>query len=348
MKNKGKVILPVNYPPITSWQWHASLFSILANEEYALDWIYSNYIQLRCYPETDEITGNSIIQLDYMPSDNSLEECPYLLTQIITREQILLYFKNDFLTFLLQTLDLSYYIFGICDETNMLNRGRRILHQLFIYGYDLDSKVFYVGDFTFARKYSYTAVPFDKVVEGFLNVKLGEDYVFNNDYNGVRGLYLLKKNTNRRYYIFDSEFVKRTLNEYLNSINTNKHFLQDKNIVDINIYGVDTYNSIIDQISLIENKISKWYDYRPFHILYDHKVLMENRLKFMMDKKYIPYDQDLLNNYDFVKATQLKARNAFIKANIKKDDALLGKIKSYILEAKEKEIEVLSIVEKQL
>lgn len=347
MNNKGKVILPVNYPPITSWQWHASLFSILANEEYALEWIYSNYIQLRCYPEKDEITGNRIFLLDFMPGDSSLKECPYLLPQIITQEQILSY-SDDILTFLLKSLDLSYYIFGICDETNMLNRGQRILHQLFIYGYDLESQVFYVGDFTFARKYSYTTVPFEKVVDGFLNVQPGEDFVFNHNYKNMRGLYLLKKNTEEKYYTFDPKFVKRTLNEYINGLNTKEHFLQMRNNLSSNVFGVNTYNSIIEQLRLLEEKINTWYDYRPFHIMYDHKVLMENRLKYMMNNKYIPFNQDLLNEYDLVKTALLKARNTFIKAIVKRDIDMLGKIKTYLLEAKEKEIEILSLVESQL
>lgn len=346
MNNKGEVVLPVNFPPITSWQWHASLFSILANEENALDWIYSNYIQLRCYPEKDAITGNSIFLLDFMPGDSSLKECPYLLSEIITHEQILSY-SNDILTFLLKTLDLSYYIFGICDETDMLNRGRRVLHQLFIYGYNLESQVFYVGDFTFKGKYSYTTVPFDQVVNGFLNVQPGEDFVFNHNYKDMIGLYLFKKNIGEKYYSFDTKFVKRTLNEYLNGTNTKEHFLQMRNNHSTNSFGVNTYNGIIDQLSLIEEKLTTWYDFRPFHVTFDHKVLMENRIKYMMDKKYIPFDQQLLNDYDVVKNEILKARNAIIKANVRKDTDL-STIKSYLLEAKEREIETLSLVERQL
>ena len=44
----------------------------------------------------------------------------------------------------------------------------------------------------------------------------------------------------------------------------------------------------------------------------------------------------------------LKARNILIKANVTKDIRTLNKIKPYILEAKEIEIEILSLVERQL
>lgn len=344
MTEKRNVILPVNYPPITSWQWHASLFSILGNEELALNWIYSNYIQLRCYPEIDEITRNNILVCDFMPGDSSLLECPYLLTEIITQKQVLYYF-NDILDFLLKSLDLSYYIYGVCDETDMLNRGRRILHQLFIYGYDLEKQIFYVGDFTFARKYMYTTVTFDQVIKGFLNVKPGEDFAFNHNFKDMCGFYLISKNLNSKYYDFDIQLVKRNLNEYLNCYDSKDYFRQKRNLSDSNIFGVNTYGEIIKQISLIEENITTWYDYRAFHILYDHKVLMKNRLKYMMDKNYIPFNQDILSRYYSVEKKILVSRNSFIKASVTKDTNL-NNIKSYLLEAKEIETEILSYVEK--
>ena len=49
--------LPVTYPMITSWQWHATLFSILSDDENAKKWIFSNYIQLRCYNIQEIFTG---------------------------------------------------------------------------------------------------------------------------------------------------------------------------------------------------------------------------------------------------------------------------------------------------
>ena len=42
----SKKILPISYPMITSWQWHATLFSIIGDDEKAKNWIFSNYIQL--------------------------------------------------------------------------------------------------------------------------------------------------------------------------------------------------------------------------------------------------------------------------------------------------------------
>ena len=77
MADKKK--LPLAKPLITSWQWHASLFSILSDDENAKKWIFSNYIQLRCYDIEERWTGDTILLTDMMPGSSSLKQCPYLI-----------------------------------------------------------------------------------------------------------------------------------------------------------------------------------------------------------------------------------------------------------------------------
>ena len=72
--------LPVTNPLITSWQWHATLFSILSNDENAKKWIFSNSIQLRCYNIEEIFTGDDMLFCDMMPGSSSLKQCPYLVT----------------------------------------------------------------------------------------------------------------------------------------------------------------------------------------------------------------------------------------------------------------------------
>ena len=85
---ENKKILDVTKPIITSWQWHATLFSILSDDENAKRWIFSNYIQLRCYNIQEIFTGDEMLLADIMPGSSSLKECPYLITSLLTKEQI--------------------------------------------------------------------------------------------------------------------------------------------------------------------------------------------------------------------------------------------------------------------
>ena len=99
-------ILDVTYPGITSWQWHATLFSILGNDENARKWIFSNYIQLRCYTINEIFTGDDMLFTDMMPGSSSLKECPYLIFSLMTKEQVESYCSN-IIDFVIKTIDLN-------------------------------------------------------------------------------------------------------------------------------------------------------------------------------------------------------------------------------------------------
>ncbi len=99
-------ILDVQYPTITSWQWHATLFSILGDDDNARRWIYSNYIQLRCYNINEIFTGNDMLLADLMPGSSSLKQCPYLITSLMTKEQIESY-TSSVIDFIIKTIDIN-------------------------------------------------------------------------------------------------------------------------------------------------------------------------------------------------------------------------------------------------
>lgn len=112
-------ILDVTYPGITSWQWHATLFSILGNDENARKWIFSNYIQLRCYTINEIFTGDDMLFTDMMPGSSSLKECPYLIFSLMTKEQVESYCGN-IIDFVIKTIDLNGYVYGVFDEAKIL------------------------------------------------------------------------------------------------------------------------------------------------------------------------------------------------------------------------------------
>ena len=140
----SKKILPTSYPMITSWQWHATLFSIIGDDEKAKNWIFSNYIQLRCYNIEEIFTGDEMLLADMMPGSSSLKECPYLLFSLMTKEQVESY-CGDILTFIKKTINLGGYIYGVFDEAKILcdsGADYKFPHELFIYGYDDEKQEF--------------------------------------------------------------------------------------------------------------------------------------------------------------------------------------------------------------
>lgn len=343
-------ILDVQYPTITSWQWHATLFSILGDDDNARRWIYSNYIQLRCYNINEIFTGNDMLLADLMPGSSSLKQCPYLITSLMTKEQIESY-TSSVIDFIIKTIDINGYVYGVFDEAKILcdvNVDYKFPHELFIYGYNMEKEIFYVADFTFTDHYSYSTVSFKDVERGYSVISASDDHMFKDDYKGTRGLYVILKNTNTRYYDLDIELIKTTLHEYLESKDTKNHFRMLRNRFNDTTFGVDVYDKVIETIDRQLHMEEPDFDIRALHIVYDHKVLMYDRIKYLMANDYIPMDQALLDEYLTVVDNALTARNLLVRISITDEIDRADRFPKYLNAAKETEIKVLTKVLEQL
>ena len=335
--------LPVTYPLITSWQWHATLFSILSDDENAKKWIFSNYIQLRCYDIQEIFTGDDMLLADMMPGSSSLKLCPYLVFSLLTKEQIESYCGN-IIDFIIKTIDLGGYVYGVFDEAKILCDAEvdyKFPHELFIYGYNRDKEYFYTGDFTFQDKYSHKTVSFADIERGYEVITEKEDHMFKDDYKGHRGLYVIIKNTDKPVYELDLELIKTTLREYLNSEDTKDHFRMMRNRFDDTVFGIKVYDKVLAQIDKQIHAEEPDFDIRALHVMYDHKVLMLERLKYLMNTGHLKYNQETLDAYKIVVDNMLAARNLLIRISITEDISVGNRFKGYLETAKEKEVAIL-------
>lgn len=335
--------LPVTYPMITSWQWHATLFSILSDDENAKKWIFSNYVQLRCYNIQEIFTGDDMLLTDMMPGSSSLKQCPYLVFSLLTKEQIESYCGN-IIDFIIKTIDLEGYVYGVFDEAKILCDAEvdyKFPHELFIYGYNRDEEVFYVGDFTFQDHYSYNTVSFADVERGYEVITAQEDHMFKDDYKGKRGLYVIIKNSDTPVYELDVELIKASLKEYLNSEDSKNHFRMMRNRFNDTTFGIKVYDKVLLQIDKQLHAEEPDFDIRALHVMYDHKVLMYERLKYMMNHGFLKFNQETLDEYATVVTNMLTARNLLVRISITDEIESSVRFKTYLNAAKEKEIGIL-------
>ena len=341
MEDKKK--LPLAKPLITSWQWHATLFSILSDNENAKKWIFSNYVQLRCYDIEERWTGDTILLTDMMPGSSSLKQCPYLMFSMMTQAQIESYCGNV-IDFIIKTTDLGGYVYGVFDEAKILCNAEvdyKFPHELFIYGYNRDKEEFYVGDFTFTDKYSHNVVSFSDIERGYEVITDQDDHIFKDDYKGGRGLYVIMKNTEVPLYDLDIELVKVNLREYLNSVDSKNHFRMMRNRFNYTTFGIKVYDRVLAQIEKQLHKDEPDFDIRALHVMYDHKVLMYERIKYLMYNGFLKYNQTTLDEYETVVTNMLTARNLLLKISITGDIEASSRFKTYLDAAKEKEIGIL-------
>ena len=165
--------------------------------------------------------------------------------------------------------------------------------------------------------------------------------MFKDDYKGTRGLYVIFKNTDTCYYDVDTTLIRDTLREYLNSQDTKNHFRMMRNRFNDTTFGVEVYDVALDRIMKQMQSEEPDFDIRALHVMYDHKVLMLERIKYLMANGYLNYDADLIAEYEEVVKNMQAARNLLIKISINEDVAEAARFKDYFRIAKEKEVAVL-------
>ncbi|MEK5034032.1 hypothetical protein MKY96_21450 [Paenibacillus sp. FSL R7-0302] len=309
-----KKVLPMKYPPITSWTWHANLLSILSNYEETLPWIYNNYIQL--WSDTHGLF------FDFWPKSNIIFDCPWLYNQTLKRETIA-GMSTNLSQFFVDAIDLDNYIYGIFDESciagSLVHQKKISPHELFIFGYNLEEQMFDVADFTFTGKYSYTKASFEQVEQAYLNIDAPKDYLE----EGRGGLHLLSF-FNKASYHFDTSLVAETLNDYLLSKNTSERFRMMDNPRDF-VFGMKVYEDIKHYLDLLLQNKDK-YDIKPLHVLWDHKVMMLKRIQYMKSRKLMNNADIIYNNYKQIVQNMLMFRNMLLKAQLTRNSELIKKI----------------------
>ena len=172
--------------------------------------------------------------------------------------------------------------------------------------------------------------------------------MFKDDYKGRRGLYVIMKNNENTYYDIDIELIERTLREYLNCEDTKNHFRMMRNRFNDTTFGVDVYDRVIEQIDKQLHAEEPDYDIRSLHLIYDHKVLMLERIKYLMANDYIPFSQAIVDDYATVVENAQTARNLLVRISITGEIERADRFAKYLNQAKETEIKVLSQVLEQL
>ena len=114
------------------------------------------------------------------------------------------------------------------------------------------------------------------------------------------------------------------------------------------IFGINVYDKVIEQIEKQLHAEEPDFDIRSLHLVYDHKVLMLERIKYLMANDYLPFSQALVDEYKTVVDNAETARNLLVRISITEEIDRADRFAKYLTDAKETEIKVLTEVLKQL
>ena len=312
-----KKILPITIPPVIGYLHHAYPLSILANEEAYLPWFHSNYIQLYCPYNLQNLSSRTLKFNFYRRPDQRVSFSPYLKVQLLNRDLI---FKSptDIVPFIVACIDKGYYVQPTVDEyflpDSAAYQKRPLVHETLIYGYD--NQAFVGMGYNKNGDYASYHIMFSELEQAIVQADLTGHY----DPNGLR---LFKYDSQARYD-FDIHLVQEQITDLLHSRNTSHRFRIVANPVD-DAYGLATYSPLKSYIeSFLYSPLS--FDIRPAHILWEHKKCMVDRLKYMETQGYLKSEDGFSAQYDEVARKTGMLRMMLLKFRKTRSPALIYRV----------------------
>ncbi|WP_336783233.1 hypothetical protein [Paenibacillus illinoisensis] len=289
--------------------YQGTLFSILSNEVRIEPWLFSNFIQLRYVLDWELYC--------YDNHDIVVETCPFIKKYTVPRE--LVNSKWEFFSeFIKDCINNDIYIWCHLDRFYIPSQSdyqkKSHFHETLIYGYD-DNKIF-IADNLANGKYSTADCKYHEIEDAYNSVK--------SEYDFVTRIIMLKKKVEDNY-VLNIDQVKDGLQRLLYS----KPSFDPINCNVSSIYGLDVYKHMLSRFEHHKHKINK-IDIRPFHLFWEHKKVMNLRLKYMVGKGLISDQHSSVEGYVDLENKLMILRNLVLKYNLTLNKELLDKIESEV------------------
>ncbi|MDC7224961.1 MAG: hypothetical protein PQJ60_14530 [Spirochaetales bacterium] len=322
--------LPVHQPILTSYCYYASLTSLLQEAKDFSNWLYGNFISLR-------ISRSGV--LCYGKSMSPTFITPWTTSHRYGREMIRV--KWEFIVdFVIDALDRDHYVFLKVNRKyfpsfNGYQKWNSV-HELFIYGYDRERQILFIGDNMDEGKYVFAQCSFEEFTQAYEDTK-------KDSYGGV----ILATMDREKSCEFDLSRFRERLEEYLNP--RGNIFLYNPLPMGVlpgdlknDPCGTDIYPCIFHDLDekLKEEELSR-LDRRLFFLLWEHKKLMLARLHYLNEEKIHPVEEAVLSGIGRTEELFKILLNLSLKYNAAPDRAIPERMKGYLQEGIDRESEAL-------
>ena len=331
-----KNILPIYNTSITHSPPIANLFSILGTNQNTNGWVMNNFVNI--YIHRNGIFDN------FYDRNTFFHGCPWI--QVVqTRKEIveLTYvFMIDYIKMLLKN---DFYVYVVIDTQYIkaYNGNHPKGHNAFVYGFDDNEKEFFISDFASNGKYGTIKCSYEEMEVALRKSNMNDSFVYL-----IYGMKLKKIE-----YKFEVDVLIEKIEDYLHSTNLfckyktrqEEEFYSYKGdncyyyfsyaeMKDFYFFGLSYYDKILEMIVSKSTKLL-----RPLDLLYEHKLLMIDRLRFLQDNNYLSLNDynNLSNDCEELLQQSLIIRNLHIKSLISGKETESEKIKRKIVSLKEKD-----------
>lgn len=314
-----KRILPLCHPDVHGYTYHAFPLSILLTRQESRTWFYNQYIQLMSGTNEDFRYFTDF----YTPTveNTSLVYSPLLVTQSSYRHQVDGYWK--IIEYIVMNIEKGYYVYLFVDEFYIPGRtlynSTHVTHDILIHGYDHENRLLYVSGFNKSVVYGQWTIPYDDLVKGYHMA----------DISGFKNM-IVRMKYNDLFQDFNSLFpIYESITDFLQSRNSSERFREVCPPLDTDyVFGLNIYENLISYLAevLLGNYT---LNVMPFHIIFEHKRVMCDRLRFLMEKYNIDLEQPLLG-YTDMEENSLKLRTSCIRYSFRPENHLISKMRGIL------------------
>ncbi|BCJ94321.1 hypothetical protein acsn021_18900 [Anaerocolumna cellulosilytica] len=244
-----------------------------------------------------------------------MADCPLLSYYEIPKKTIIYNWKHCLQEAILEFINAEYYMYFYADyyyiPGSKYYKKEHNFHELFVYGYDLLNNKVYFGDNVMQGRFIQYECRFQDMEMAFWCVLVEQEY--------KNKIYLIRTKPEIDCEI-NTQAIKTGLENYLYSVK-DIDFEEQQNCT----YGFLAIDLIYKEcIRVAENKTL--IDYRPYHLLYEHAVLMELRVEYLLYKKLINCNEELLKGYKELGKGYIILRNMVLRYIGNRDEKLIERI----------------------
>lgn len=265
---------------------------ILSSYENMEGWIIEHYIQMFYVGNRKVLHSNYLeSQINYYGGWTDplqlFDRCLYSISLI----------DNDIVFWIRKRLEEGYYCYTYVNEA-CFGKQYDNSHDIIIIGKDDLRNVFWTVGY-YNRKYKIEEISYELFSNAY---KSGVEVTLKNDTGGGKEYIKLFKprfNSSTIYKPNIKNIIVRS-EEYLNSINTGilntsndcNHFMYE---MDNSVYGIGLYKKWQEELlTHVDSEII--IDYRKFHAVYEHKLMMQRRLTYLQKEYNNVFTQNISDN----------------------------------------------------
>lgn len=313
-KTMRSVKLPFVMPQVYGFLGHAYVLGILLPYEYAKPWIHTSYTQL--FISKHYLNDLQEYRLDFYPDLMiAYSNMPWLIYK--HSDKILLdQLGVDIHRYLITQLEREYYVVTYVDEFYIHNsicyQENHFVHDIFIYGYDLDLEIYHVAIFDKNRQFSLQEVTFEQFEQAYVSQGKSTQSLISSfkrmeplDYEGS------KYGSGVGRFDFDLQLMIDVLSDYLEGRNSTERLRIQQQPVE-GYFGVEIYPYLQQFITRVIEGVQN-FDVRQLHILWEHKKMMVARMEYLQQLGYLEEDTSLLAEAKRLEKQAYTYRNLMLK-----------------------------------